>query len=85
MHMLTRTVVAATVVTLSMLGAARPAHALTLGETITVKGTDGSVMVCSLLGCVVIAPPCQCSPKSLEKVATPPRTSGTAPTASASR
>jgi hypothetical protein len=79
MQKFTRSLVAATAVTISMLGAASPAHALVMGDIITIKSADGSVVVCSPLGCIQTVPPCQCSPKPFDKVATPTKPVGTAP------
>jgi hypothetical protein len=77
MHKFTRFIVAATAVTLSMLAAASPANALGMGDVITIKSADGSVVVCTPFGCIQTVPPCQCSPKPFEKVATPTKPSGT--------
>jgi hypothetical protein len=82
MQKFTRSLVAATAVTLSMLAAASPAHALVMGDIITIKSADGSVVVCTPFGCVQTVPPCQCSPKGFDKVATPTKTSGTTPSKS---
>ena len=79
MHKFTRAFVAATVATLSMLGAAAPAHALGMGDVVVIKSADGSVVMCTPFGCVQTTPPCQCSPKGFDRVATPPKTSGTTP------
>lgn len=82
MHKFTRALVAATVASISMLGAASPAQAVGFGDIITIKSADGSVVVCSPLGCVQTVPPCQCSPKGFDRVTTPTKTSSTTSTKS---
>jgi hypothetical protein len=82
MYKFTRGLVAATIVTVSMLGAASPAQAVGMGDIVTIKSADGSVVVCTPFGCVQTVPPCQCSPKGSDKGTTPTRTVGTTPTKS---
>jgi hypothetical protein len=79
MRKFSRAFAAATVLTLSMFGAAGPAQALGMGDVVVIKSADGSVVMCTPFGCVQTSPPCQCSPKDFGRVATPPKTSGTAP------
>jgi hypothetical protein len=69
-----KALVAAAVVTLSLAGASRPAQALGMDHVVVIKSADGSVVMCTPFGCIQTTPPCQCSPKGFEKVATPPKT-----------